>query len=608
MVNMLLVYGAKPKGIAFPYSSLELILWAMRGNFTSCLVKLVEQIPLSLDGPLVPGKTILHCAIGENSLDSVYTLSLLGMNLNHKNKHGETAVNFCAKMGNKLFLQALIELGANLDIADCYGNTPIMNAIKYDHIECIEILAKSGVDLDHQNDNRENAVFLAILKGQIRSFQILLENGVQVNLKPPDKPFQRRNEVWCSNLIASLIEEKISHSNANSSNGTMAKRLQCTTCRFTIMIRIQTILKTFMESNRPLIMCVAFLKPLSKNDSKWRDWLPIMLNYQAGATGYGYRNMVEHGQQFELMLRSIICDDSHPAQDVENFLKAATSKQQGTLVFLKLILDIVKPPSADVKKAISMAAESQNSGALGMLLKYLLPNYSPRESHRALPIVMYHALSLAAYNSDLKSLDTLLKYKPNLNAMFLSNRAANTGELTTIIPEAITYKINSSACVKLLLLNGASARWPESVDRMDQLTKAFTPSHIRRLHAAGAKPTQLPDKTDLPGKEELKLASPRNEGYSPNPQVPMRQVITNLYLPVDAFATGMDLTDTKSKLSFQCREFIREHLVNTHRENLFFTIPRLPLPELVKSFLLFNVQLKSDNSNFCEDCSDSDSD
>ncbi len=596
MINMLLVYGAKPKGIAFPYSSSELILWAMKGNFTSSLEKLVEQIPLSLDGPLVPGKTILHCAVEQNSLDSVYTLSLLGMNFNHKNKYGETTINFCAKTGNKLFLQALVELGANLDIPDYLGNTPIMNAVKNGHLECVEILAKSGVDLDHQNCNRENAVFLAILKGQIKIFQILIANGVQVNLKPPDRP-AGQNEVWCSNLIASLIEEKTSHFEVN---GTMAKRLQCLTCQVTTMNRIRSVLETFMKSDCPLIMCVAFLKNLEKTDSKWRDLLPIMRNYHVGATGSGYGNMTEHGQRLGIFLRDIVCDDSHD-QDIEKSLNLATSKQKGSLVFLKLFLDIVKPASSNVKKAISMAVENHNSVALEILLKHLLPNYCPKSPHNALPIVAYHALSLAAFNADLKSLDVLLRYKPNLNAMFLSHRVATPGELTSIIPEAITYKPDTSTCVNKLLLNGASARWPDTVDRIDQLKTAFTPGHIKMLHAAGARPQQLPDHTDLPGREDLKSGVQHTRTFH-TLVVPMQILMPPVY------PTGMDKIDAKSKLTFQCREFIRNHLVNAHKENLFFTVPRLPLPQLMKSFLLFNVELKPCDVNLIGDSGDSDSD
>ena len=258
---------------------------------------------------------------------------------------------------------------------------------------------------------------------------------------------------------------------------------------------------------------------------------------------------------------------------------------RGTLVLLKLILKIVKPSSSDLKKALPLAVENYNHEALAILLKHILPNYNIQTSHLlpnynarasrdSLPVVFYHVLSMAAYNSDWKSLEILLKYKPNLNAIFVPNREEDSGQLTSIIPEGITSDSDSDYVVYQLLRHGASARWPDSIDRLDELYD-FTPLGIKRLHAAGARPSQLPDNTSKPGAEDQRTYG----AIARNPNI------------MCMYPTGMDKVDTTSTLAAQCREFIRNHLMEAHKENLFLTVPRLPLPELVKSFLLFNVRL-----------------
>ncbi len=45
-------------------------------------------------------------------------------------------------------------------------------------------------------------------------------------------------------------------------------------------------------------------------------------------------------------------------------------------------------------------------------------------------------------------------------------------------------------------------------------------------------------------------------------------------------------------LTDACRDFIRSRLVKTQKQNLFFLVPKLPLPKPMQSYLLFNETLE----------------
>ncbi len=133
-----------------------------------------------------------------------------------------------------------------------------------------------------------------------------------------------------------------------------------------------------------------------------------------------------------------------------------------------------------------------------------------------------------------------------------------TPVIAAIKSQAVTPSQTKHAaeCISLLLQSGASAKIPRSAE----LRKAMVwlpLETVRLLHAAGADEQALPDRH--------KASASDNAGQE--------------MLPVSGGINLQDIT----------RKTIRNHLTQLHQENLFITIPKVPLPKCIQSFLLYDI-------------------
>ncbi len=62
------------------------------------------------------------------------------------------------------------------------------------------------------------------------------------------------------------------------------------------------------------------------------------------------------------------------------------------------------------------------------------------------------------------------------------------------------------------------------------------------------------------------------------------------------------MCDQRNTLQLQCRTAIRRHLLSVSNVNLFHQVKRLPLPEVIKNFLLFDVSLDGTDDRFLFAC------
>ena len=179
------------------------------------------------------------------------------------------------------------------------------------------------------------------------------------------------------------------------------------------------------------------------------------------------------------------------------------------------------------------------------------------------------ALHLAAQKDYITCLELLLSHGPNMNTTMRKSRRSMSWT-----PLACAIKRRSKRCVLVLLKHGACpSSIPDSVGLRTTMTRSFTPQVVKALHAAGADSDLLPDMVYRGGDIERQLPRWRIRHQQPN-------YPTNLH----------DHEHDKSLFNI-CRLNIREHLLQTRPLNLFTTIPLLPLPNLIKSSLLFDVDL-----------------
>ncbi len=115
---------------------------------------------------------------------------------------------------------------------------------------------------------------------------------------------------------------------------------------------------------------------------------------------------------------------------------------------------------------------------------------------------------------------------------------------------------NAAECINLLLQSGATAKIPTS----SELKKAMTLlpiETVRLLHAAGADEKALPDNYETTVCEAL----------------------------------GKDIPPESERINLQdiSRKSIRDCLTQFNKDNLFVTVPKLPLPKPIQSFLLHDM-------------------
>jgi ankyrin repeat protein len=81
------------------------------------------------DEPDRDGRTALHGAVGDGSLEMVALLLRYGANVNAQDRHGWTPLHVAACDGRVDLARALLDAAADVDALDTYGNTPLMRAV-----------------------------------------------------------------------------------------------------------------------------------------------------------------------------------------------------------------------------------------------------------------------------------------------------------------------------------------------------------------------------------------------------------------------------------------------------------------------------------------------
>ncbi|XP_074647168.1 85/88 kDa calcium-independent phospholipase A2-like [Tubulanus polymorphus] len=155
-VELLLRWNADPRisgSFRFP------IHCAMKGNSMSCAEKLIRwcRAVLQLQDSKYGG-TALHWA---KTAEAVHMLFDKKIDLEVRNKTGETALHIMVRRNRLQCVMALLCQDANVAVIDQNGNTPLHLAIATDNIDIVRALIVFGVNIDVPNSKRETARHLA---------------------------------------------------------------------------------------------------------------------------------------------------------------------------------------------------------------------------------------------------------------------------------------------------------------------------------------------------------------------------------------------------------------------------------------------------------------
>jgi ankyrin repeat protein len=165
--------------VMFPDERLKLFIEEIKKPTSEQNLNLVRDL-INLDTINIQdnrGKTPLHWATGEGSVEIVRILIDAGADLNVKDKGGNTPLHIAVNEGEPETAILLINAKADLNVQNNDGWTPLHVAVYYDAGEVAWMLIDASSDLNVQGKNGDTPLHIAANEGNDYIVQMLIDAG-----------------------------------------------------------------------------------------------------------------------------------------------------------------------------------------------------------------------------------------------------------------------------------------------------------------------------------------------------------------------------------------------------------------------------------------------
>ena len=125
-------------------------------------------------------------AVKTNNIDELKALLAAGVDVNGRDKLGETPLHLAAVRGYKETSQLLIARGADVNAGDKRGLTPLHAAAWMGHREIVTLLISEGADVNIRDQGGVAALHTAALAGRKDTVALLIAKGAAINAKNED--------------------------------------------------------------------------------------------------------------------------------------------------------------------------------------------------------------------------------------------------------------------------------------------------------------------------------------------------------------------------------------------------------------------------------------
>lgn len=158
-----------------------LIVAASRGEVDR-VVSMVSSPNVEIDQvDAVTGDNALIAAVKNRYNDIAIVLSNSGININHKNNDGQTALMVAAKQGNLFMVKELLNRGAKLNMVDISGNNELFYATQGGYNGIIDLLLDESSNPNISNNNGNTPLMIAAGTSNLYILERLLTAGASPN-------------------------------------------------------------------------------------------------------------------------------------------------------------------------------------------------------------------------------------------------------------------------------------------------------------------------------------------------------------------------------------------------------------------------------------------
>ncbi|XP_014278899.1 putative ankyrin repeat protein RF_0381 [Halyomorpha halys] len=148
------------------------------------VVKMLLDLGAGVNFTTEKGKTALHIASADGTLEVVKVLVERGVGINIQDEEGNTALMTAAKYSVSNILEIyLLNNGADLTLKSKIGRTALHYASEGGCIECALTLLKNGARLDEKDIDKYTSLHLAAREGHIGIVTVLLGLGADLSAK-----------------------------------------------------------------------------------------------------------------------------------------------------------------------------------------------------------------------------------------------------------------------------------------------------------------------------------------------------------------------------------------------------------------------------------------
>lgn len=147
-----------------------------RGSYT-LVQEVISAVPeIDIDSPCDEGNTPFLMSISSNNLKLARVLQKKGVNINHKNKKGNSALHYAGMKNYLRCAKQLIKWNANINSKNVYGLTPLYFTIKNKNWNIFCIFLDKGANINSRDENGFSLLHHA-LKSDPKFLKRLLDSG-----------------------------------------------------------------------------------------------------------------------------------------------------------------------------------------------------------------------------------------------------------------------------------------------------------------------------------------------------------------------------------------------------------------------------------------------